>query len=181
MKRLILSAPLILAACNSSPTVTATNASVQEVSNKVAAASANGQFVSPGRWETTMKIDEMTMPGMPPAMAEKAKARMAQAKTITSCLTPEEAKAPKGNFFGAQRDCKYDHYTMAGGSIDAKMVCNVGGQTRTMTLVGTYSPDSYHMTVNSTGSAAPGPMGGMSVKMTMDAKRTGECTGKEDG
>lgn len=47
MKRLCLMIPFALAACNSSPTVTATNASASDVAAKVAAAQAGGQFVSP--------------------------------------------------------------------------------------------------------------------------------------
>ena len=179
MKRFIVLVPVALAACNSSPTVTAKNASMAEVSNKVAEAAASGQFVSPGRWEATMKISDITMPGAPAGMAEKMKERM-PTKAMVSCLTPEEAKAPKGNFFGGQRDCTYDHFTMANGQLDAKMVCKAGGQDRTMVMKGSYSPDTYQMTVESTGSGQKGPMAGMSIKMTMDAKRTGECTGDEN-
>ncbi len=180
MKRLALLIPMALAACNSSPTVTATNASMEEVSNKVAAASAGGKFVSPGRWEATMKIIDISMPGAPAGMAEQMKGKM-PSKAVASCLTPEEAKAPKGNFFGGQRDCTYDHFTMANGKLDAKMVCTAQGQTRTMVMNGSYSPDTYQMTVESTGNAEQkGPMAGMSIKMEMDAKRTGECTGDEN-
>lgn len=180
MKRLVILAPMALAACNTSPSVTATNASMAEVSNKVAAASASGQFVSPGRWETTMKITDIAMPGAPAGMAEQMKGKM-PTKAIASCLTPEEAKAPKGNFFGAQRDCTYDHFTMANGTLDAKMVCKAEGQTRTMVMKGNYSADTYQMTVESSGnSGQKGPMAGMSIKMEMNAKRTGECTGDEN-
>ena len=180
MKRLILLIPVVLSGCNSSPTVTATNASMAEVSDKVAAASASGQFVSPGRWETTMKITDISMPGAPAGMAEQMKGKM-PSKAAVSCLTPEEAKAPKGNFFGGQRDCTYDHFTMANGKLDAKMVCKAQGQTRTMLMKGNYSADTYQMTVESTGNAEQkGPMAGMSIKMEMDAKRTGDCTGDEN-
>ncbi len=49
-----------------------------------------------------------------------------------------------------------------------------------MVMKGSYSPDTYQMTVESTGSGQKGPMAGMSIKMTMDARRTGECTGDEN-
>ena len=182
MKRLILLAPIALAACNSGgPTVTATNASAGEVAAKVEAATAGQSFVSPGHWDGTMTISEMSLPGMPAQMAEKMKTSMAKAKTFASCLTPEEAKQPKGRFFGGQSDqCRYDHFTMAGGAIDSVMKCNIGGMERTMTMKGNYSPDSYKMTVVSAGTAtAANPMSGMTMTMTMEAKRTGECTGKE--
>lgn len=180
MKRFVLLVSVALAACKASPTVTATNASMEEVSNKVAAASASGQFVSPGRWETTMKITDISMPNAPAGMAEQMKGKM-PSKSVVSCLTPEEAKAPKGNFFGGQRDCTYDHFTMANGTLDAKMVCKAQGATRTMVLKGRYSADTYQMTVESSGNnGQKGPMAGMSIKMEMNAQRTGECTGDEN-
>ena len=178
MIRLLLLAPFALAACSSQPSVTARNASVAEVSNKVETAVADGQFVSPGRWEAKMTISEMTMPGLPPGMAEKMQGRMGAPRTIVSCLTPEEARAPKGKFFGAMdKSCRYDRFTMAGGKIDSVMTCNAAGRTRTMTMAGTYAPDSYTMAMTSTGSGS-GPEA-MSMKMSMVGKRTGACTGKE--
>ena len=179
MNRLLPLAALTLAACSSQPTVTAHNASVAEVSNEVEAAVAGGQFISPGRWEAKMTISDMTMPGLPPGMAEKMRGRLGQARTIVSCLTPEEVRAPKGKFFGAMdKSCKYDRFTMAGGKIDSVMTCTTGGMTRTMTMAGTYSPDSYTMAMSSTGTGT-GPEA-MSMKMSMAGKRTGACTGKED-
>ncbi len=183
MKRLAIIVPLALAACNSSPTVTATNASTAEIAKKMDAAGMGDQFVSPGHWEMKMTVAEMTIPGMPAKMAEQMKAHMGMGKTIASCLTPEEAKRPKGEFFNkGNGDCRYDRFSMGAGKIDALMQCTGGGGKRTMTMTGTYGPDAYHMAVASTGTAgADNPMAGMSMKMEMDARRTGECTGKENG
>lgn len=181
MNRLMLLAPFALAACNSQPTVTATNASVAEVAKKVEAANADRQFVSPGRWQSTMTINEMKMPGMPPEFAEQMKAHMGKAKTFETCLTPEEAKRPKGDFFGAQKGCIYDRFTMGAGKIDAAMTCTAGGAKRTMTMSGTYAPDSYRMTVASEATGGGTGPDAMSMNMTLDAKRTGACTGKEQG
>ena len=169
---------LALAACNTAPAVTATNASTSEVGAQVAAAQASSQFVSPGRWEGSMVINDMTIPGMPPQAAAKMRGATAQAHMFTSCLTPEEASKPRGRFFGnADKSCRYDHFTMGGGKIDAAMTCETRGMKRAMAMTGTYAPDSYTMTTTSTGSG-PGPAG-MSMKMTLTGKRTGACTGKE--
>ena len=173
---------MVLAACNSSPTVTATNATGSEVEAKVAAAGGAGAFMSPGRWEGAMKMDMMDMPGMdnlPPEMKAKMQARMNQPRPFVTCLTPEEAKSPKGRFFGDQeKSCKYDRFNMGGGTIDAAMTCDEGGIKRSMTMTGTYSPDAYAMTMTAQGQGA-GPGAG-SMKMSIAAKRAGECTGKED-
>lgn len=182
MKRLTLMLPALLAACHSQPTVTAQNASAAEVAAKLDAAGGSDAFVNPGHWKMTMTINDMTIPNMPPAMAQKMKGAMANARTFESCLTPEEAKKPKEGFFaGSNNQCRYEHFTMGGGKIDAAMQCNEQMGSRTMKMTGTYGGDAYHMTIASTGSgAANNPAAGMSMTMTMDAKRTGECTGKED-
>lgn len=175
MKRIAILLPAILAACNSGPSVTATNASVEEVSNKVAAAQGSGNFISPGQWTSTAKVN-LEMPGMdkmPPEAAQKMKDAASKGVETTTCVTEADVKSPKAAMFGGDKSCRYDHYTMAGGTIDAKLTCEAQGQKRVMTVKGTYSADSYH--IESTADA--GPMGKMSS--TIDAKRTGECTGKE--
>lgn len=180
MKRaMILLAPaVLLSGCDKG--VEMKNASVSDVAEEVKAA-ADGQFVSPGHWESTMTIKEMNMPGMPPEAVAQMKTVMGKAKTFASCLTEADVKKPKEDFFsGGDGQCRYDHFTMSGGKIDAAMKCGVDGAERTMTMQGTYSPDRYHMTMAATGSG-PGPAGGMSMKMEMDSKRTGACTGKENG
>lgn len=176
MKRIAILLPMILAACNSGPNVTAKNASVEEVSNKVAAAQSKASFISPGQWTSKATITSMEIPGMekmPPEAAKKMKEAASKGSEFTSCVTEADVKSPKAGMFGGDKSCRYDHFTMAGGSIDAKMTCEAQGQKRVMTLKGTYSGDAYH--VESTADA--GPMG--KVSSVLDAKRTGECTGKE--
>lgn len=183
MMRLMLFAPLVLAACNFGPTVTATNATGAEVAAKVKAANLDTPFVSPGRWEGSMTISDISIPDMPPQMAERMKGAMGKPKTFVSCLTPEEAKGPKEGFFGGdKKSCKFAHYTMGNGKIDAEMTCNEGGGARIMKMSGTYGPDSYAMTMASSGSggAKGGPMSTMSMKMSVTGKRTGACTGNEE-
>jgi Protein of unknown function (DUF3617) len=181
---LILAPALLLAACGSSKTVTAENASAADVAKQVGTSGVAENFVSPGHWQMTMTMKEMNIPGMPPQLAEKMKSRMGVARTFDSCVTPEEAKAPKGNLFAGDqaKNCVYEKFAMGGGKIDSIMHCNEGGEKRTMAMTGTYSAGDYHMQMSSSGdSTKGGPMAGMSVKMEMVGKRTGECTGKENG
>jgi maltoporin len=86
-------------------------------------------------------------------------------------------KKPKEDFFGADKSCRYDHFTMGGGKIDIAMVCKQENMTNTTTMSGTYTPTTYSMDMNMNGS---GPQQGMTMKMHVDAQRVGECTGKED-
>ena len=56
---LICAGTMLLAACNKGPEVHEENASVAEVANKVAEAGGASQFVRPGRWESTVTIEEI--------------------------------------------------------------------------------------------------------------------------
>ena len=171
-----LSAALALAGCGSEKTVTASNESVSNVAKKMSDA---GLSFQPGRWESTMKFVKMEMEGMPPEAKEMMSKVMGKDKTFASCLTKEQAEKPDSKFFGqADERCKYDSFSMGGGKIDAKMTCKAEQGTQTMTMTGSYTADTYQLTTAVNGT---GPMGkGMSMEMALSAKRTGECTGKED-
>ena len=179
----LLCLTLPLAACGSGgPTVSATNASAADVQAKIAAAGGDGQMVKPGRWEGTMKIDDMKMPLLPPDQQAKIGDKLGKENKIVSCVTPEEVKANKAFFTGNDdKSCKYDHFTLGGGKLDAAMACGEADSKMTGTMVGTYSSDRYTMTVTSdTTGPKNQPYATMSTKMTVDMKRVGECRGTED-
>jgi len=179
---IVCTATLALAACNRGPTVTATNASAAEVSAKVAAATGNGEMVQPGRWEGTTTIEEMKMPLLPAAQQATLAGKMGKSDKIVSCVTPEEAKANKAFFTGNNdKSCKYDHFAMSGGKLDAQMSCSEQGRSMSATMTGTYSANRYHMEMASNTTAAKdNPYGTMSMKVMVDAQRVGECRGTED-
>ena len=170
-----LAALLSLAACNSEPEVDLDNASQEEAAQAVADAGGSDIFVNHGRWQTTVTLEEMNVPGMPAQMAEQMKAQMNAVETTESCLTREEARRPREDFFaGAQENCTYNRFTMAGGRIDAEMTCQEGGASMTMAIDGTYSADHYaaRSTMTMTGAGAEG---GMTVRSRVEAKRLGDC------
>ncbi|MDT8758558.1 DUF3617 domain-containing protein [Sphingomonas psychrotolerans] len=180
MNKLLLLAPLALSACNSGPSVEATNASTKEVADKVAK-SGVAIKMAPGHWEGSATITDMQIPGLPPEAAAQMKASMAQAHKFDNCLTPEEAEKPSADFFSGQnKDCRYDHFSMDGGKLDAKMVCKTGGMTVNATMTGTFSRDNFQLAMTSKSEGMPGqPMTAQTMSMKMEARRTGECTGKE--
>ena len=90
-----------------------------------------------------------------------------------------QVNRPDAGFFGAQKSgCTYQHFTMAGGQIDAEMTCSRGPTQMHMTMQGTYSPDSYIVHVTNQGEMAPGKT--MSTTLAMEAHRVGECNGTEE-
>jgi hypothetical protein len=183
---LLIACVLPLAACNKSPEVHETNASVSEVANAVRESGASERFVNPGKWESKVTIEQIDIPGLPPEMAQRMKETMAkyQERSFATCLTKEDVKRPKEDFFTGKNDqCHYDHFTMSGGKIDAVMRCDEGNAAQVMRMAGTYSPDNYEMRMameREGGNAAKGGAAGdMTMKMRVEARRTGECTGKE--
>ena len=170
---------LPLTACGSKPAVDEKNASVEEVADKVREVSGEGGFISPGKWESTVTIEDVKLPGLPAGAAEQMKKMVAQNQVTTSCLTPEEAKKPGPGFFGGNDKCRYDHFTMGSGKIDAEMHCTQNDVTQVMQMTGTYSPDAYTMQMTSSSRGGPSAAANMSMRMKVDARRVGECSGKE--
>ena len=184
-KSIALTAAFILplAACEKGPTVVAQNATQAEVQEKLAAAGGTEVMVQPGRWEGAMTIEEMEIPGMP----AEAKAQMKQQataggpKTFISCVTEEDVKTQKAFFTAEDKNCKYDRFVMAGGKVAAVMNCDQGGGSKMhMEMNGTYSADEYQMRMSNKVEGGNAPMGAMSMKMTVAAKRTGQCKGTPD-
>lgn len=175
-----------LGACGDGKKVTAQNASSSEVAQKVKESGiANEAFISPGRWKMTMTVNDMKIPGLPPEMAERMKGQMGQPRTFEQCVTEEDAKKPKEEFFAGKEapNCRYEHFEMGGGKISMVMHCANDQGKQTMKMNGTYSPEVYHMTVASQTEAkgAPSAAGSMTFNAVMDAKKVGACTGKEPG
>lgn len=179
---LAIACALPLAACNSEPDISAENASAEDVARQVRDAGGTASFVNPGKWQSTVTIEEMTMPGMPPEVAAQMKSIQGRARTYETCLSAEDAKRPKEDFFNPGKNCRYDNFDMGNGKIDAVMKCSGdGAATHVMTMNGTYSGDAYTMRMSMDSAAGAGAEQGMGMKMRVEAKRVGECTGKEAG
>lgn len=166
---------LPLAACNSSPTVTAQNASVAEVTAKAQAANR----IEPGKWRTTVALATIELPGMPPAIADRVKARMAANanRERDTCVTPEMANKPPGEMLGAADNCRYETFKMGGGTLDAVMVCKGGGGPgeMRMTVSGDYGGARYDLATDMTMTM---PGGGMKMKARVKGERVGACDAK---
>src|SRR5690348_2913041 len=124
----VLASVLCLAACNKGPTVELHNATGNQVAAAVTRAGVmnSDSMVQPGLWLSKTTVEEMNIPGIPAEYADRVKQSMAQRRNETSshCIKPEDVKKPKEDFFGADKSCKYDHFTMGGGKIDVAMVCH---------------------------------------------------------
>lgn len=183
MRNLMLALPLlILAACDHSPTVEAENASVAQVADKVREVGGDSAMtVRPGQWESSVELESIDIPGMPPQAAAQMKKTMASVATgHKSCLTEEQARRPKEDFFaGTESNCRYDKFSMGGGKMTGTMRCTSpqGGGTQLIEFNGTYGPEYYRMRMASTVEGAS-PAGPMKMVMNMASKWVGDCDAK---
>ena len=171
-------AVLALAGCNKG-SVAEKNASVAEVAKAVAGSSAATHF-TPGRWETSVTVTGIDAPGMPPQALGGIKQAMAKAHVVATCLTPQQAAHPEANFFNRDvKNCRYDHFTMGGGKIDAALTCAApgGAGKSSVKMAGSFDPTHYTMTMATR--AEQGPVGAMTINMAMDAHHAGACRGDE--
>lgn len=175
MRRSIIAWTMLsVAACNQGPTVTAENATVEEVAEQVRDAGGT-VTMEPGEWVTEARLDSLDIPGMPPAAAEQMKAMMAkQVSGHKYCLTREQAERPAEDFFGGPKSgCRYDNFQMAGGKVSGTMRCGQGESTQTIMFDGNYTPTDYRMSMNST--VDNGSRGSMKMAMSLTSKRIGDC------
>ena len=172
---------LFLAGCNKQPEVSATNASTAEVTQKVASATG-GAPIEPGRWESTTTVRDLEMPAMPnlpPQVKEQMKTQMAGTHSDIRCVTAEDVQKAFRTDRTSDKNCKFEHFTLSGGKIDAAMACDQGKDGKMkVAMTGNYSAQAYHMDMDS--SAEDGRMGKMTIKMSIDAKRVGACKGTPD-
>lgn len=172
---LIVPTCLLLAACSSGESVDAKNETPAEVASKVA---ASGMLPRPGRWEGTLKLTSMDMPGMPAATREAMNKSLGAVQRQTTCLTAEQAGKMDGSFFQkAAPGCTYEKFTMEGGKIDAVMVCPPGAGPTRMAMNGTYGADAYDLKISGSGEMTKGVA--MNMAMEVSSRRIGDCTGNE--
>ena len=176
----VIASVLWLSACNNSREVDLHNATGNEVAQAVKQSGVMAaDTIEPGLWQSKVTIQEMNIPGLPAQYADKMKQSMAEHQQQSSkhCVTPEDVKEPKENFFGGEdKSCKYAHFAMGGGKMDIQMVCNREGSTQTTNMKGSYTATSYSMDMSS--NASGGAEQGMVMKMHVDANRVGDCSAK---
>jgi hypothetical protein len=175
---------LCLAACNKGSSVDLHNATTNQVDRAVEHSGVmdSGGMIRPGLWESKVTIEEMNIPGLPAKYAGEMKKHMATQGEHTGkhCITEADVKKPKEDFFGADKSCKYDQFTMGGGKIDISMTCKQASASQTTKMTGSYTPTTYSLDMSSSGSDTGAEQSGMTMKMHVDAQRAGECTGKDD-
>lgn len=153
------------------------NASVEQVGAAMRK-QRDDKFVDPGKWQQTVTLVSIDAPGMPKEARDAMQRAMSTSQVNEVCLSPEEAKSPRENFFtGKDESCRYEHFNWGSGKIDLKLMCNHPNAKQEMTLAGTYAPTTYSMTMTMT-NQGKSPEEQMKMTMKVDAKNVGQCTAK---
>lgn len=154
------------------------NASVEEVAASMRKSGADEKFIDPGKWQQSVSMLSIDAPAMPAEARAAMQQAMSKPQVNEVCLTPEQAKSPREEFFtGKDQNCRYDHFKWGGGKIDLKLNCERSNAQQTMALVGDYRPRSYSMTMTVTNRGSA-PAEQLAMKMKVDARHVGPCTAK---
>jgi hypothetical protein len=166
---------LSLAGCKKE-SVVASNESAESVARKVQESNLRPR---PGRWESTVTVEKVDMPGLPPQAKAMMDRQMSAPTRFATCLTPEQAAKPDAGFFRKDASgCAYDHFVMADGKIDAVMSCGQQGHRMKIAISGDYTPEAYSVRASTQGEMQPGAT--MTIQTAIAAHRVGECNGSEN-
>ena len=151
------------------------NASPEQVAREMDKKGAAQKFIDPGKWEQTTTLISVDAPGMPTDAKAAMQQAIGQSQVHSVCLTPEQAKSPREDFFtGKDANCRYEHFNWAGGKIDLKLRCEHPNAIQIMELAGTYEPRRYSMAMTMTNEGKT-PAEKLQMKMKVDAKNVGAC------
>ncbi|HYD39101.1 MAG TPA: DUF3617 domain-containing protein [Allosphingosinicella sp.] len=170
---ILSAAVLVLAACG--------NPGGNESGGSGGGLLGGGVTLQPGEWEMKTEVVNVAAEGLPAGMADGMK--KSAGSTTRTCMTPEEAKGPKGDLFAGDKNgnCKSESFNWAGGKISGKTTCTgQGGMGKTvMTMDGSYGAQNIDMTMKS-----ETDLGGkaMTMEMRISGRRVGECSaGTKEG
>ena len=169
-------AALALAACGDKPAEDA-----PKTLEQVAKEAEQMVKPQPGQYESSMKMIDLSIPGLPADQAAQMKQMMGSAGSQVNsfCLTEEEANMGFEEMIRKSQDgeCSFDRFDATAGTIDAKMTCTPkeGGGSATITMKGTMTATSSTMDMEMDQTNPEMPGGKMQMKMQVSSKRVGEC------
>lgn len=134
----------------------------------------------PGLYRSSAELVSLDAPGLPAGAAAQMKQMMAsKAAPRDFCLTGEEAAKgyeERVKKLAGRPDCHFDHYSAAGGKLDAQLTCTgKDGMRSVLTMQGTMAPDGSEVTLGMDQSSAQMPGGGMKMTMRVKSTRVGDC------
>jgi hypothetical protein len=167
-------AALLLAGCSDGNAAADGNG---EVSIKEAAGQARGELPKPqpGLYKTTVTMTALDIPGLPPEMKDHG---AGLTRTIEDCLTAEEVDTGYEAMMkqGQDGECTYESFALAGGKLDAVLVCQAEGRAPRTSMSGTTTSIGADLTATTAMEFDGAGKGTMTA--TIKHQRVGECPAK---
>ena len=125
------------------------NASVDHVAKEMREQGGERPVHRSGKWEQKATLVSIDAPSLSDEERSAMQKAMSQSQVHSVCLTPEEAKSPREDFFtGKDNNCRYEHFNWGKGKMNLKLMCKHPNASQVMELAGTYEPRRYSMTIN---------------------------------
>lgn len=126
-----------------------------------------------GRWEITVHMTDVKMPGAPSAVLETARSSLPPPQTQRRCMSPEEAANPAAYLVNDMAtNCTFSRTIIANGVFELAASCAEAGQVRVdMVFEGSFTPDSMNVAIRSTVDN-----GVMRLRGTLTGRRIGICS-----
>ncbi len=136
-------------------------------------AAAPAPVMAPGLWQETLVFALDSVNGSQEAAAQM-QGTLPSPKPRSDCYTAADLADPRGLFLaGAEQSCRFSHFVMANGRIEATGDCaDQNGQTMHVTGTGQYSAAGYDFTFTGTGQA--GRLS-LAFRGRDSGRRIGEC------
>ncbi len=169
-------AALAIAACSDKGADADGDGKISGEEAKAEMADGGAMATKPGVWEVKTSFSDITVEGVPEAVAAQLKAQMAKGVTVSSCLTKEQVEKPGTDFFGGppEANCTFEKIDRSGNTTMVEMTCKpAGGMTLKSKMNGSFAAESYKMDVTQT--IEGGPVGNLKMKGVAEGKRVGDC------
>ncbi len=177
MKRMVLvaAAAALVAGCSGSENADADGNGEVSMAEAAKAAEAQGLKPEPGQYKTTVTMTEIAIPGMPPEMKGHG---AGMARTIEYCVNEKDVEGGYEQMLkqGQNGECSFEKFSLAGGTINAVMVCQTPQGSTRMMMNGSATPTTSDYTASMTMNLDGAGEGTMTF--TGRSERIGDCPAK---
>lgn len=140
--------------------------------NEAAGAAAAMPNPQPGLYRATITMTGIDIPGMGSDMAGHGSG---MTSTHENCLTQQDVEGGYQEMMkqGQDESCRYERFNIAGGKLDAVMVCRTAEGEARMEMIGTATPTSSEF--DATMNMNMGEAGNGTMRFKAKHERIGDC------
>ena len=171
---------IILSACGSDDAVEDENAATETseaVDVEGAAEELSRIEIRPGQYESSAKLVNFEVPGLPEQFAEQVREELAKSLSQGNsfCVTSEEASQGPERMLQemAESDCTFNRFDVSGGDVNADMQCTPSdGSPARVQMTGNIGAQGSTMRMET---AQETPNGTVNLTVDLESRRVGDC------